>query len=375
MRGDDIFVAGPRQDMAKMGATLKKRWETRDQIGPKPDDQKELGILNRALRRCKDGLVFANLRHGREVIDELGLSKSKPVSSPATADGAARCKDDEFKPLDEEEKRLCQRIVAKLNYFAHDRSDLKYATSGLASAVSSPGMGDMRAAKRVGRYLRKAPVAWEGFPFHDPWLVELLCYTDADRASDKTSRRSTSGGVVTLGGGVLNCRAKKQKSVALSSWESERFAAITSGTRSLGIQSQSVVDHSRRRGHSVASKRVGLRGLWLQEALELEKWILRRIPLLYAPKRYREIGFASCVGWLGCTYAAVEEETWVTIPTNGSWVVWMTCAEVRNSSSGATLSLKGRVDITCLHCFSQTHFASAVGHESVDPKCRTLSIM
>ena len=30
---------------------------------------------------------------------------------------------------------------------------------------------------------------------------------------------------------------------------------------------QSVVDYFKRRGHSVASKRVGLRGLWLQEAL------------------------------------------------------------------------------------------------------------
>ena len=62
-----------------MGATLKKRWETRDQmIESKPGDQKELRILNRTLRWCKDGLVFgANL----EVVDELGLSKSKPVSS------------------------------------------------------------------------------------------------------------------------------------------------------------------------------------------------------------------------------------------------------------------------------------------------------
>ena len=98
---------------------------------------------------------------------------------------------------------------------------------------------------------------------------------------------------MTLGGGVLDCWAKKQKSVALSSWESELFAAITSGTTSLGIQSelmdlvyscsvtvatdsQSVIDHSKRRSHSVASKQVGLRGLWLQEALvrgklELEK--------------------------------------------------------------------------------------------------------
>ena len=187
----------------------------------------------------------------------------------ATADGAARCQDDEVKPLKEEEKRLYQRIVAKLNYIAHD---------WLVSAVSSLCIGDMRAAKRVGRYLRKAPVARQGFPFHDPRPEELLCYTDADWASDKTSRRSTSGGVVTLGGGVLNCWAKKQKSVALSCWESELFAAITSGTRPLGIQSElmdlgynccvTVIDHSRRRGHSVASKHVGLRGLWLQEALE-----------------------------------------------------------------------------------------------------------
>ena len=129
----------------------------------------------------------------------------------------------------------------------------------------------MQAAKRVGRYLRKAPVAWQGFNFHDPRPEELLCFSDADWASDKTSRRSTSGGVVTLGGGVFNCRAKKQKSVALSSWERELFAATTSGTRSLGIQSeltdlgyncsvtvatdsQSVIDHSRRCGHSVALK-------------------------------------------------------------------------------------------------------------------------
>ena len=217
-----------------MGAKLKKRWETRDQmIGSKAGHQKELRILNCTLRWCKGGLVFAaNLGHGREVIDELGLNKSKPVSSPATAD-AARCQDDEFKPLDKEEKRLYQEVIAKFNYLAHDRLDLKCATSCLASAVSSPCIGDMRAAKRVGRYLRKALVTWQGFPFHDPRPEGLLCYTDADWASDKSSRRSTSGGVVIVGGGVLKCWAKKQKSVALSSLESELFAAITSGTRSL----------------------------------------------------------------------------------------------------------------------------------------------
>ena len=134
-------------------------------IGPKPDDQKELCILYRTLRWCKDGLVFAaNLKHDREVVDELGLNWSKPVSCLGTGDGAARCQSD---------KRLYHRIVGKLNCSAHDRLDLKYATPCLASAVSSLSLRDMQAAKRVGR---KAPVAWQGFPFmtHGP---ERSCAT------------------------------------------------------------------------------------------------------------------------------------------------------------------------------------------------------
>ena len=119
---------------------------------------------------------------------DMRQAGTEQVSSPASGDGVAPNQDDESKPLDEEEKRLYQRITAKLNCLAHDRLDLKYATSCLASAASSPGIGDTRAAKRVGRYLRKAPVAWQGFSFHDPRPEELLCYMDADWASDKTSR-------------------------------------------------------------------------------------------------------------------------------------------------------------------------------------------
>ena len=66
----------------------------------------------------------------------MGLSKLKPVSSPATGDDATRCWSEELKPLDKEEKRLYERIVAKLNNLAHDRPDLKFATSCLVSAVS-----------------------------------------------------------------------------------------------------------------------------------------------------------------------------------------------------------------------------------------------
>ena len=96
---------------------------------------------------------------------------------------------------------------------------------------------------------------------------------------------------MTLGGGVLNCWANRR----VSRCQAGRVSCSQpSGTRSLGIQSelmdlgyncsvtvgtdsQSVIDHSRRRGHSVASRHVGLRGLWLQEALVVGKMELEKV--------------------------------------------------------------------------------------------------
>ena len=163
--------------------------------------------------------------------------------------------------------------------------------------------------------------------------------------------------------------------------ERELFAATTSGTRSLGIQSeltdlgyncsvtvatdsQSVIDHSRRCGHSVASKHVGLRGLWLQEALvdgklEREKADTAMNPPDVSTKsffgdRIREL----CR--LARVYVCYDEG--VMGDDLNEWYLsrlWMNCADVRNSDRAATLSLKGRVDFTCLFCCNQTHFTSA----------------
>ena len=60
VHGNDILVTGPREEVRKMGAMLKKRWETRDQLtGARSGNLKELHILNRTLCCCKGGLVFA----------------------------------------------------------------------------------------------------------------------------------------------------------------------------------------------------------------------------------------------------------------------------------------------------------------------------
>ena len=195
-------------------------------------------------------------------IDELELRKSKPVPSPVVADDASGYHADNRRLLDETEKQLYQRSAAKLNYLAHDLLDLRCATSCLSyvssrsgrhgwksrrqshhvlqSAASAPNLGDLQAAKRVGRYLRRS--LWQGWdsPSGIPDL-ECSCVTRTAVGLGTASTRS-------LG---IQC-------------ELEHFELCTV---LVATGSQSVIAHARRRVHSVASKHVGLRGLWLQGAV------------------------------------------------------------------------------------------------------------
>ena len=49
------------------------------------------------------------------------------------------------------------------------------------------------------------------------------------------------------------------------------------GTVTVATDSHRVIDHSRRRGHNIASIHVGLRGLWLQESLVDGKLKLEKV--------------------------------------------------------------------------------------------------
>ena len=112
------------------------------------------------------------------------------------------------------------------------RPDLSFVVGLLGQFSSNPGRAHWRAVKRVLRYVRgtvqyglvyRAPP----HPNHHPPVLEG--YVDADWAGDLGSRRSTSGYIFTLGGGVLCWASKRQKSVSLSTAEAEYVAASVAG--------------------------------------------------------------------------------------------------------------------------------------------------
>ena len=72
---DDIFVTGRREEVLKMGALIKRRWETRDQlIGPGSDDRRELHDPNRTLMDCL--VSAADVRYGSDPRVGVGQVKN-----------------------------------------------------------------------------------------------------------------------------------------------------------------------------------------------------------------------------------------------------------------------------------------------------------
>ena len=64
-----------------------------------------------------------------------------------------------------------------------------------------------------------------------------MAYTDSDWAANREDRRSVSGGMLVHNGGLLRFWSRRQKAVSLSSWESELYAAVSTGVDTLGLQS------------------------------------------------------------------------------------------------------------------------------------------
>jgi hypothetical protein len=100
----------------------------------------------------------------------------------------------------------------------NSRPDLAFSTSKLAQFMSDPAEYHKSAVKHLLRYMRSTKNRCIRY---GPTNPDLLGYSDADYASDKSDRKSTSGNVFLLAGGAVSWLSRKQKSVSTSTTEAE----------------------------------------------------------------------------------------------------------------------------------------------------------
>ena len=104
--------------------------------------------------------------------------------------------------LDAENARRCRAVAARLNYLAVDHPAIHYAVQEAARAMSSPCDHHWQQLNKIGKYLLGKPRLVLKFPWQDESKV-VTTYTDNDWERCVKTARSTSGGILTIGGHVF----------------------------------------------------------------------------------------------------------------------------------------------------------------------------
>jgi hypothetical protein len=214
---DDLIPASNSKRMLhKEKEALRKRFEMKD-LG---EVHYCLGIQverdrNKKRMRLHQSQYLTNL------LKKFGMEECKPAATPV--DQGTKLLPNEGKPV---EKTKYQALIGGLTYaVTGTRPDLAQALGLVNQFCSNPGVEHWTAAKRILRYIKGTIDYGITFDGNKETEVQLNGYVDADWGSNPNGRKSQSGYLFTLCGGVISWASKKQSVVALSSTEAEYVAA------------------------------------------------------------------------------------------------------------------------------------------------------
>lgn len=152
---------------------------------------------------------------------ELGLKMTKD-DSPQTDQEIAHMKNISYKSL----------VGSLMHASVSTRPDISYSTNFVAQYLFNPGQKHQSSAKRILRYLKGTSNV--GLLYKSSNIDFILKgYSDAHWAGRVDTIRSTSGYCFLLGKCVISWTSRRQRSVALSSIESEYMAISRASTNAV----------------------------------------------------------------------------------------------------------------------------------------------
>jgi hypothetical protein len=114
-------------------------------------------------------------------------------------------------------------MIGSLLYLTATRPDIQFSVGLCARFQASPRTSHRQTAKRIFRYLQSAPGL--GLWYSSSLTLSLHGLSDADFASCRVERKSTSSSCQFLGSSLVSWSSRKQSSVAQSTTEAVYVAA------------------------------------------------------------------------------------------------------------------------------------------------------
>jgi hypothetical protein len=248
-------------------------------------------ILGIKVERTPEKIELSQQAYIKSVLEKFGMQDSKPSPTPLpykwendTTDATVP-----FANI-----QLYQQIVGSLIYLSNKtRPDIAFSVGILARHMSNPTKHDYDLSKRVMRYLngtREMKLTYNK-------IERIAGFSDASFADDKIDRTSTSGYVFMMNGGAISWRSGKQKTVTLSSMESEYVALNDAAKEGIFLKqlineqqpndnqpiviyedNQSAIKTSQNRIHNNRSKHIDLRHHFIRKQVEEKNIQVKYIP-------------------------------------------------------------------------------------------------
>jgi hypothetical protein len=224
---DDLIIAGSsRAVVDAFKRDISSRFEMQD-----------LGALKYVLGmevkrdRANKTLEINQTAYVDRVLARFGMSNCSPVATPATGilQSVPR---DEAGPDPE-----YMAMVGCLVYLSTmTRPDMAFAVQALGKHMAATGPEHVKAAKRALRYVKGTRELGLRFGGEKDFPTEIIGRADSDWGADVDTRRSITGYVFTVGGGVISYNSKRQPTVALSSTEAEYMAACNATQEAMHLR-------------------------------------------------------------------------------------------------------------------------------------------
>ncbi|KAG7546410.1 Integrase catalytic core [Arabidopsis suecica] len=213
---DDLVICGNDASViAKFKTYLSQCFKMKD-LGPL---KYFLGI---EVARNPEGIFLSQRKYCLDVIQECGLSGSRPVDTPLEQNHKLASS---TSPLFSEPDKY-RRLVGRLVYLTHTKPEISYAVNMLAQFMQKPLLDHWEAVVRLVRYLKGCP--GQGILLSSSSDLQLKAFSDSDHAGCPLTRRSLTGYLVKLGTSPVSWKTKKQDKVSRSSAEAEyRAMAMT----------------------------------------------------------------------------------------------------------------------------------------------------
>jgi Reverse transcriptase (RNA-dependent DNA polymerase) len=160
-------------------------------------------FLGIEVTRSKQDIILSQRKYILDLLIEVRMLECKSVETPVVVN----VKLGEFKDQVPTNKERYKRLVGKLIYLSHNRSDIVYAVSLVSQFMHNPSEDHMDTVIRIIRYLKGS--LGKGIQLRKNGKSGIMGYTDADWARSIVDRKSISGYFTFVGG--KPCYVDKQE--------------------------------------------------------------------------------------------------------------------------------------------------------------------